>query len=157
MHRGIRRALLAGAATCAVAAVTPHTAAAASCAWMDTSQSAAQRTGELVAAMSLDDKINLVTGSIGFGSGTINPGSAATVAGNPALCEPSLVMNDAGAGIGDLQTGTTAFPDSIGQTATWDRAAQQQLGEALGQEAFTKGVNVLLAPGMDVTRRGRSP
>jgi beta-glucosidase len=152
MHLGIRRALLAGAAACAVAAATPHTAAAASCAWMDTSQSAAQRTDELVAAMTLDDKINLVTGSIGFGSGTINPGSAATVAGNPALCEPSLVMNDAGAGIGDLQTGTTAFPDSIGQTATWDRAAQQQLGAALGQEAFTKGVNVLLAPGMDVTR-----
>ena len=152
MHRGIRRALLAGAAACGLAAAAPHTAAAASCSWMDTSQSAAQRSGELVAAMSLDDKINLVTGSIGFGSGTINPGSAATVAGNPALCLPSLVMNDAGAGIGDLQTGTTAFPDSIGQTATWDRAAQQQFGEALGQEAFTKGVNVLLAPGMDVTR-----
>jgi beta-glucosidase len=153
MHRGIRRALLAGAAACALAAAAaPRTAAAASCSWMDTGQSAAQRTGELVAAMSLDDKVNLVTGSIGFGSGTINPGSAATVAGNPALCLPSLVMNDAGAGIGDLQTGTTAFPDSIGQTATWDRAAQQLLGEALGQEAFAKGVNVLLAPGMDVTR-----
>ena len=152
MHRGIRRTLAASAAACAVAAAAPHTAAAASCSWMDASQSAAQRTGELVAAMSLDDKIGLVTGSIGFGSGTINPGSAATVAGNPALCLPSLVMNDAGAGIGDLQTGTTAFPDSIGQTATWDPTAQEQLGEALGQEAFAKGVNVLLAPGMDITR-----
>src|SRR5262249_24909188 len=128
MHRGFRRALTAGAAACALAAAAPPTAAAASRAWLGTGHSPAPRTREVGAAIPLDDKINLVTGSIGFGSGTINPGSAATVAGNPALCEPALVMNDAGAGIGDLQTGTTAFPDSIGQTATWDGAAQQQLG-----------------------------
>ncbi len=152
MHRRTHRALVLSALAIAAAAAAPAHAAAASCSWMDTGKSATQRADELVAAMSLDDKVALVTGTIGFGQGTINPGSAAVVAGNDALCIPSLVMNDAGAGIGDLQTGTTAYPDSLGQTASWDRAAQEQLGVALGQEAFTKGVNVLLAPGMDITR-----
>src|SRR3954468_2924595 len=119
---------------------------------MDASQSPGLRTNELVAAMSLDDKVALVTGQIGFGSAPTNPGSAAVVAANPALCLPALVMNDAGAGVGDLQTQTTAYPDQIGQAASWDRNAQRRLGQALGEESFAKGVNVLLAPGMDVVR-----
>jgi len=144
--------VLASAVLAVAAAGAPPAAAAARCRWMDARQSPQRRTDELLAAMSLDDKVALVTGQISFGTNPTNPGSAAVVAANPALCIPALVMNDAGAGIGDLQTNTTAYPDPIGQTATWDRAAQQQLGRALGEEAFTKGVNVLLAPGMNIVR-----
>src|SRR5690348_4116122 len=120
--------LAAAALAAASAGAAPARAAAASCRWMDTRQSPRLRADELLAAMSLDDKVALVTGQIGFGTNPTNPGSAAVVAANPALCIPALVMNDAGAGIGDLQSGTTAYPDQISQTATWDRAAQQRLG-----------------------------
>jgi beta-glucosidase len=152
MLRRTRRTLLAGALICAAAGAAPTHAHVATCSWMDTSESSTQRANELLAAMSLDDKVALVTGSIGFGSNPANPGSAAVVAANPALCIPALVMNDAGAGVGDLQTDTTAYPDQIAQAASWDRDAQERLGHALGQEAFTKGVNVLLAPGMNIAR-----
>jgi beta-glucosidase len=47
---------------------------------------------------------------------------------------------------------TTAYPAPIAQTASWDRAMQTTMGERLGWEAWHKGVNVQLAPGMDIGR-----
>jgi beta-glucosidase len=36
--------------------------------------------------------------------------------------------------------------------AAWDPALAQQYGAALGREAFAKGVNVMLGPGVDIAR-----
>ena len=69
-----------------------------------------------------------------------------------SLCIPDLVLNDAGQGVGDFMTGTTAFPSPIAQSASWDPAAQQAFGAALGAQAFAKGVNVQLAPGIETDR-----
>src|SRR5207237_3343102 len=52
----------------------------------------------------------------------------------------------------DLTTNTTAFPAPIAQAASWDVSAQQTFGAALGGQAFTKGVNVQLAPGIETNR-----
>ena len=129
----------------------------ATCPWSNSALAPATRTAELVKAMSLDDKIQMVTGIGEFGVGTQaaqnpNPGDAGTIVANPALCIPALVLNDAGAGMGDAQALTTAFPDTVGQTAGWDPALAQTYGAALGAEAFAKGVNVVLAPGVDIAR-----
>ena len=85
------------------------------------------------------------------GAATNGP-SAGVVRGVPRLCIPDLVLNDASAGIGNRQTGTTAFPDEIGQAATWDPALQTSLSAALGAEAAAKGVNVVFGPGVNVAR-----
>jgi beta-glucosidase len=96
--------------------------------------------------MTLGEKVQLVSGATSTGP------SAALIKGVPRLCIPNLVLNDASAGIGNRQTGTTAFPDEIGQAATWDSSVQAAMGRALGLEAVAKGVNVVFGPGVNLTR-----
>jgi beta-glucosidase len=128
------------------------TATAATCPWMNPGQSPAERTSELLGAMSLADKIQMVTGTGEFNPTAANPEAASTIAANPSLCIPALVLNDAGNGVGDQQQLTTAFPDSIALASSWDPGLAQKYGSVLGQEAFAKGVNVLLGPGVDIAR-----
>src|SRR4030081_1059046 len=109
---------------------------------MITGQSPGQRTYELLAAMSLADKLQMVEGGGEFNPQGPNPAAASYIAANPALCIPALVMNDAINGGGDEQQLTTAFPDSISLTSTWDPQLVQQYGAVLGRESFAKGVNV---------------
>ncbi len=71
---------------------------------------------------------------------------------NPKLCIPELVFQDAGAGVGDGQQNTTAFPAPIDQAATWDPSLQKKFGHELGSEAWRKGANVLLGPDVNVDR-----
>ena len=150
----LRRFSLPAAAVALLAAMGVGTsnAGAASCPWMNAGQSPAQRTSELLGAMSLSDKISMVTGEGEFNPTTANPEAAGNIAAAPALCIPALVLNDATAGVGDQQQLTTAFPDSIALAAAWDPQLAQQYGSVLGREAFAKGVNVLLGPGVDIER-----
>jgi beta-glucosidase len=139
----------------AMAAVTPavvHTsgsaAQAAGCRWMDRHKSADQRARELVRAMTLDQKVAELYGRGDF----TYYGTANDIPAVPALCIPELVFNDAGAGVGDGVVGTTAFPDGITQAASWDPAMQRRVGAAIGWEAWHKGIDVQLAPGVDIAR-----
>ena len=125
-------------------------AQSASCSWMQTSKTPEQRADELIKAMSLDQKIHQVTFS--------NPpwmayyGTAGHIDGTPELCIPTLVLSDAGSGVAGTQQGTTTFPSGVAQAATWNPALERQFGEALGQEAWNKGINVMLAPGLNIAR-----
>ncbi|MBV9801828.1 MAG: glycoside hydrolase family 3 C-terminal domain-containing protein [Solirubrobacterales bacterium] len=127
-------------------------ASAASCPWMNAAQPPAQRASALLSAMSLADKIQMVTGGGEFAPQGPNPAAASYIAANPALCIPALVLNDATNGVGDQQQLTTAFPDSIALAASWDPSLARSYGATLGREAFAKGVNVLLGPGVDIAR-----
>jgi beta-glucosidase len=123
--------------------------------WMNTRVSAAKRTSELLSAMTLADKVQLVTGEYADGahqSSDPNLGAASDIAGNPALCIPALVLNDSINGVGDQQALTTAFPDSISLAASWDPGLARHFGEVLAREALAKGVNVILGPGVDIDR-----
>ena len=62
------------------------------------------------------------------------------------------MLNDAGQGVGDQELGTTAFPAPIAQSSSWDPALQFRFGQALGSEAWQKGINVQLAPGVEIDR-----
>jgi len=53
------------------------------------------------------------------------------VPGQSSLCIPDLVLNDAGQGVGDLETNTTAFPAPIAQSSSWDPVLQWRFGAAL--------------------------
>ena len=79
-------------------------------------------------------------------------GAAGFVPGQSSLCIPDLVLNDAGQGVGDLETDTTAFPAPIAQSSSWDPALQWRFGAALGWQAWHKGINVQLAPGVEIDR-----
>jgi beta-glucosidase len=138
----------------AALASAPTAARAARCAaWMGPHQRPAERTRALIRAMSLQDKINLVTGDTGAPEASYpNYGAAGVVFANPRLCIPPLVLNDAAAGIGDTQVLTTAFPDGVTQASTWDLPLLRSYGDVLGREALAKGVNVLLGPGIDLLR-----
>jgi beta-glucosidase len=130
-----------------VVATTPS-AVAANCPWMDRHKSANVRAHELVKAMSLDQKVAELYGRGDF----TYYGAANDIPAVPELCIPELVFNDAGAGVADGQQLTTAFPDGIAQAASWDRTMQHRLGAALGWEAWHKGIDVQLAPGVDIAR-----
>src|ERR1051325_7499116 len=107
MHIRTLLPLLAAAAALLLLAGAPGVGTPAhadtACPWMDTSKTPDQRAQELLAAMSLDDKILLVHGG-GTGGGVGN------VTGNPTLCIPALHLNDGPEGVGNGKTGVTAFP-----------------------------------------------
>jgi beta-glucosidase len=130
------------------ATTASRAATTTTCRWMDTKASASQRAHELVAAMTLDQKISELYGRGDF----IYDGAADMIPAIPTLCVPALYYNDAGAGVADVQTNTTAFPDSIGQAASWDPRLQRRVGKALGREDRKKGGAVQLAPGIDIAR-----
>src|SRR3954471_9906362 len=130
--------------------------AATACPWMDAKKSPNERSQMLVKAMSIDDEIAMVHQSAPIWS---HYGAAGYVAGNPSLCIPDLVLNDAGQGVGDQEVNTTAFPSGISQASSWNRPLQRQLGRAIGNEAWHKGINLQLAPDVNIARfpmNGRS-
>src|SRR3954471_12449827 len=142
----VSAALVAAAVTPALVGAGGSAAGAAQCPWMDRHKSPDARAHELVKAMTLDQKIAEL-----YGRGDLTYyGAANDIPAVPALCIPELVFNDAGAGVGDAQTLTTAFPDGITQAASWDPAMQRRVGAAVGWEAWHKGIDVQLAPGVDI-------
>jgi beta-glucosidase len=164
LHPRVPRALIhtaiALAAVCAAAPLTSPTAttvraATGACAaWMDPAAAPATRAQALLAAMTQADKIALTQAPAQYASiGWAHYGVAGYIPSpDTSLCIPDLVLNDAGQGVGDFMTGTTAFPAPISQAASWDPAAQQTFGAALGAQAFSKGVNIQLAPGIETDR-----
>jgi beta-glucosidase len=127
----------------------PNAQAAPACPWMDAKKPTEQRAQELVKAMSIDDKIQMVHQPQPIWS---HYGAAGYIPGNPNLCIPDLVLNDAGQGVGDQEVNTTAFPSGIAQASSWDTTLQRQLGKAIGNEAWHKGINVQLAPDVNIAR-----
>jgi beta-glucosidase len=140
--------LVAAALTPALLQGPGAVATAAGCPWMDRHKSPDRRAHELVRAMTLDQKIAELYGRGDF----THYGAANDIPAVPSLCIPELVFNDAGAGVADGQVLVTAFPDGLTQTASWDPEMQRRVGAAIGWEAWHKGVDVQLAPGVDIAR-----
>jgi beta-glucosidase len=155
--QGAKRLAIAAvllAAVCLAAAGREPTrasaqATAACAAWMDAKKSPDERAHALVQKMSIDDKIQMVHQRDPIWS---HYGAAGYIPGNPALCIPDLTLNDAGQGVGDQEVNTTAFPSGIAQASSWDRTLQRKLGKAIGNEAWHKGINVQLAPDVNIAR-----
>src|SRR5581483_10890579 len=152
MPRKLLILLVAGALACAAAgelAASSPARASSACPWLNPSSSTDARARAVLASVTLDDEIALVHQADYVWQ---YYGVAGHIPGNARLCIPDLVLNDAGQGVGDQEQGTTAFPAPIAQAASWDPGLQQRFGAALGREAWQKGVNVQLAPDVNIAR-----
>src|SRR3954452_19234956 len=119
------------------------------CAWMNRSLSPDERAQRLVAAMNVDQKIQMLYQAQPVWA---HYGAAGYIPGQPDLCIPDLVLNDAGQGVGDHEVNTVAFPAPKAQASSWDPALMRRFGQALGWGALHKGINVQLAPGIEIDR-----
>ena len=78
---------------------------------------AAKRADALVAAMSTEQKLHMVT--FGDPPWFLYYGVAGHVPASGAV-HPRPVLSDAGSGVAGMQYGTTTFPSGVAQAATWD-------------------------------------
>jgi beta-glucosidase len=110
--------------------------------WRDATQSPDARAAQLLKAMTLDQKVALVSAT--------DPGEYAPLA---PLGIPPLTRVDASSGLrGDR--GVTAFPVPLQLGASFDVELAAEYGKAIAQEARGKGWNVILGPTVDVARDG---
>jgi len=131
---------------------------------------------EIVAAMTLEEKLNLVVGmGFGFdipeGEGVPNvgvvgntkllvPGSGGTTYSIPRLGVETTVVADGPAGvrIDPTREGTdqtfyaTGFPVETCVACSWNEDLAYNVGAAMGEEVREYGVDVLLAPALNIHR-----
>ena len=126
---------------------------------------------EVIAAMTLEEKVKLVRGTgmdiPGLSTPTVGAvlkNRVAGAAGGTYAIErlgiPSIVLADGPAGLriephreGDKNSYyATAFPIASSLSASWDKALTYQVGEAMGNETLEYGVDILLAPALNIHR-----
>ena len=120
-----------------------------SCPWVGSTAPVATRVSQLMAQMTLAQKISLL-----HGNGNSSP-YIGNVTGIPSLCIPSLGLQDGPAGVGDGLGGVTQMPSGNASAATFDTAYEQQYGAAIGAEFAGKGVNIALGPTVNIVRDPR--
>jgi beta-glucosidase len=118
--------------------------------WMDKSLSAEERANLLVEAMTLEDKVDFITGNVNNYYGFYNEGME-------KYGIPALQMADGPTGVRianpEIQNKqSTALPSNIGLAATWNTETAKKYGDLIGNEAFNTTHNILLGPGLDIAR-----
>ncbi len=127
---------------------------------------------QIVKEMTLEEKAILLVGggntkyhSVGpdYTEGFTNAfglGAAGTTAKIQRLGVPATVLADGPAGVrinptrkGETRTFyATGFPVGVSLASSWNQQLVEQVGEAMGNEVLEYGVDVLLAPGMNIHR-----
>ena len=126
---------------------------------------------KVIKAMTIEEKAHIVIGAahvardkelageVGF-TRKIIPGAAGVTCPISRLGIPSIVVADGPAGLrisptreGDSQTYyCTGFPVGIHLASTWNDEIIYNVGSAIGQEVKEYGVDILLAPGVNIMR-----
>jgi beta-glucosidase len=139
---------VAAAPLAAVSAAAPHAAAASTtCPWVDSTAPISTRVSELMAQMSLTQKVDMMTGAGGSYVGNIPAISS--------LCIPAMNLEDGPAGVGDGMSNVTQLPAPVDVAATWDTSAEQEYGQVIGAEQAAKGSTVDLGPTINIVRDPR--
>ena len=129
------------------------------------SAAVASRVREWMAQLSVEQKARLVSGSRGDTESLEQnldrvPGSAGYTVALPELGIRDTVLADGPAGLrilpqrdnDDATYYATAFPVATALASTWDVELVEQVGVAMGEEIREYGVDVFLAPGMNLHR-----
>src|SRR6266702_506428 len=124
----------------ALAALLTGTAALHSQAPVPVSPAIEQRVDGLIAKMSIDDKLKLIGGVDGFYTQSI-----------PSIGLKRLKMSDGPVGVRTFGP-APAYTSGVGLAASWDPDLAKRLGISLGEDARARGVNFLLAPGVNIYR-----
>jgi beta-glucosidase len=103
--------------------------------------------GDLVRAMSLDEKLALVRGA----NDPLPSGAAGYLPGVPRLGIPPLRTADGPAGI-EARADATALPSPEALAAAFDPRLAERYGGVLGHEARALGMDVVLAPHVNLPR-----
>ncbi len=147
--RGGRRsrwALIVGAT--ALAALCGVAAPPAVRPWEDPSRPVGERADALVAALTRDEKIALLSG-----------GPGPVIKGVPRVGLPPVRMSDGPLGLkmkteaGQLAAvRTTSFPAGMALAATFDVSLLREVGGAIGRECRAHGADLLLGPSVNIYR-----
>ncbi|KAK8054021.1 hypothetical protein PG996_013322 [Apiospora saccharicola] len=100
---------------------------------------AVSRAKEMVAQMTLEEKVNLTGGA------TVENGCSGFISSIPRLGFPGLCLADAGNGVRATDY-VHSWPSGMHVGASWNKDLTLQRAQFMGGEARTKGVNVLLGP-----------
>lgn len=104
------------------------------------SETPEQRAEEILSRMTLEEKITMLGGYEDF---YIRP--------NERLGIPAIKMADGPLGVRNYGK-ATAFPAGICMASTWNTELVSDYGVAVGDEARSKGVHIMLAPGVNIYR-----
>lgn len=125
---------------------------------------------EVIQAMTIEEKVNLLVGTGMAGMNGSNavvgttqdivPGAAGTTNPVPRLGIPAIVLADGPAGLriqpkrpNDPNTYyCTAFPVATLLASTWNPDIVEDVGRAMGNEVLEYGADVLLAPALNIHR-----
>jgi beta-glucosidase len=109
-------------------------------------EEAIQQATQLIGNLSIEEKVSLATG-VGWANGVCVGNTPAI----PSISFPGLCLQDSPTGV-RFADFASAFPAAINVAATWDRNLTFQRAAAMGAEYRGKGVNVALAPMMNMGR-----
>ncbi|MCC9065467.1 glycoside hydrolase family 3 C-terminal domain-containing protein [Flavobacterium piscisymbiosum] len=139
--------------------------------WEDTRLSNDQRIDAIIKQMTNAEKVELLigtgmpgievlTGPVGDSKQGLVPGAAGGTAAFERFGIPATVVADGPAGLriastreNDTKTYyATAFPVGTALASTWNKALLEEVGKAMGNEVKEYGVDVLLAPALNIHR-----
>jgi len=128
---------------------------------------------EVIKAMTLEEKANLVAGNGLYmpgvdapglflkepkGGQARLPGAAGSTFAIPRLGIPSIILSDGTSGVYVWYSGkgyihyATSFPTATLLASTWDTLTLKKVGTYFGREAKAYGIDILLAPAINLHR-----
>ncbi len=140
--------------------------------WMDASRTPELRAASLIAAMTLDQKMQQMVGAPGQVPEIPECFGARHVPGIPELKIPTLRITNGPVGVGQndcvpkdaistnpfsllgsrFSAKATMLPSAIGVAASFDRKIAEQVGEVIGIESRNLALHVLEGPGVNLAR-----
>jgi beta-glucosidase len=118
--------------------------------WCDTKLGADARAGLLLAALTDDEKIDLLAGDDLFGVSGAEHSHTGTSRGVPRVGLPPVYFSDGP--VGPRQGKSTAQPVPMGLAATFDPRLANLAGQVVAAEARAKGNDIVYAPTVNIMR-----
>ncbi|NOV00026.1 glycoside hydrolase family 3 C-terminal domain-containing protein, partial [Paenibacillus planticolens] len=147
----------AGAEELSAPAITVQTSDSSTLPWMNASLTPEVRSGLLIDAMSLDQKIQQIAMKPVENTSLPGCGFSAQgrhVEGIPELAIPTLRMTNGPFGGGDCAVAptSTGLTSALTVASSFDPAVSSAWGDIIGEETRASGHNVLLTPGINLGR-----